>query len=90
MLLFSFLLFTYNFDEIIDRSNTNSLKYGLVPFRNPDLPDDFISMWVAYQDFEVASPIIDAMKHYLDKYSIITDPEYFLKKGWCHYSHTSL
>ena len=82
MILISFLLVSYNFDEIIDRSNTNSFKYDLVPFRNPDLPDDFISMWVADQDFAIAPLIIEAMKKRLDKsrilgYSTITDPEYF-------------
>lgn len=82
MIFVSLLSIVYNFDEIIDRSNTNSFKYDLVPFRNPDLPDDFISMWVADQDFAVAPPIIDSMKNYLDKsrilgYSIITDPDYF-------------
>ena len=82
MFLFSFLLVSYNFDEIIDRSNTKSFKYDLVPFRNQDLPDDFISMWVADQDFAVAPPIIESMKKYLDKsrilgYSTITDPDYF-------------
>lgn len=82
MILISLIFIAYNFDEIIDRSNTNSFKYDLVPFRNPDLPDDFISMWVADQDFAVAPPIINAMKKHLDDrrilgYSIITDQEYF-------------
>ncbi|KAK8842802.1 hypothetical protein M9Y10_025668 [Tritrichomonas musculus] len=71
----------YNFDEIIDRENTNSCKFDAVPFMNPDLPDDFISMWVADQDFACAPPILEAMKKRIDRrilgYSVITDPEYY-------------
>ena len=71
----------YHFDEIVDRWNTNSVKVDLVPFMQPDLPDDFISMWVADQDFACAPPILDAMKRRLDKrvlgYSKITDPDFF-------------
>lgn len=71
----------YNFDEIVDRSNTNSCKFDAVPMMNPDLPDDFISMWVADQDFACAPPILEAMKRRIDRrilgYSVITDPEYF-------------
>ncbi|OHT17203.1 hypothetical protein TRFO_41205 [Tritrichomonas foetus] len=47
---------------------------------NPDLPDDFISMWVADQDFACAPPILEAMKKRLERrvlgYSIILDPTY--------------
>lgn len=89
----------YNFDEIIDRSNTNSVKFDAVPFLCPDLPDDFISMWVADQDFACAPPILEAMHKRLDRkilgYSSILDLEYnqtvanWMKKrhGWDAMAH---
>lgn len=71
----------YNFDEIIDRSNTNSVKYGVGKILNPGLPDDSIPMWIADMDFACPQPVLDAMKARLDRrilgYSMILDPEYY-------------
>jgi len=50
---------TYNFDRVIDRHNTNSLKY--------DYPEDFgytnehLPLWVADMDFTVADEIKEAL-----------------------------
>ena len=44
----------YDFKSVIDRHNTNSLKW--------DLFDDELPMWVADMDFKVAPPILDAIK----------------------------
>ena len=79
----------YNFDEIIDRRDTNSLSVDgfrdsllkdhpsmEFPFRD----DEFIRMWVA--DMEIATPpeIIQAVKERLDRrifgYTKIFDPAY--------------
>lgn len=49
----------YNFDEIIDRTNTNSIKYDFKAERG--MPDDVIPLWVADMDFRTAPPIIDAL-----------------------------
>lgn len=50
----------YNFDEVIDRSNTRSAKYDerLKKFGTMDV----IPLWVADMDFRTAQPVIDACK----------------------------
>ncbi len=50
----------YNFDEIIDRSNTYSAKHDemMMKFGRSDL----IPMWIADMDFKTAQPIIDALQ----------------------------
>ncbi len=45
----------YDFDEIIERRNTDSIKWGMYP-------DDTIPLWVADMDFRSANPIIQALK----------------------------
>ncbi len=85
----------YNFDEIIDRKNTNSksVENFRTLFKNHDLKlnfknEDLIRMWIA--DMEIATPdfVIDAVKKRLDKkifgYSKVFDPEYFeVLNNWC-------
>ncbi|MBI0425716.1 MalY/PatB family protein [Psychrobacter sp. NG27] len=44
----------YNFDEIIDRRDTGSLKWYYT--------DDTIPLWVADMDFKAAQPILDAVE----------------------------
>ncbi|MEG1895805.1 MAG: MalY/PatB family protein, partial [Oscillospiraceae bacterium] len=70
----------YNFDEIIDRKDTNCVKYGAGRMMFPGLPEDFIPMWIADMDFACPQPVLDAMKARIDKrilgYSMILDPEY--------------
>ncbi|WP_201587409.1 MalY/PatB family protein [Psychrobacter jeotgali] len=44
----------YNFDEIIDRSNTGSIKWHY--------SDDTIPLWVADMDFKAAQPILDSLQ----------------------------
>ena len=80
----------YNFDEVIDRRNTNAMSLG--GYRNylfggsdefdSDYSDDeLIPMWIA--DMEFASPpeVIEAIKERADHgifgYSQIFDPNYF-------------
>jgi len=54
----------YNFDEEIDRLNTNSIKYdGLQQFFGSD---DLIPMWVADMDFRTPHFIINALKNRLE------------------------
>ena len=49
----------YNFDEIIDRSNTNSIKYDFAGRRGK--PDDILPMWVADMDFRTPACVIEAL-----------------------------
>ncbi len=47
----------YNFDEIIDRRNTDSLKYDFAAERGK--PADVLPLWVADMDFKTAPGIIE-------------------------------
>ncbi len=49
----------YNFDQIIDRRNTNSLKYDFAAERGK--PADILPLWVADMDFSVPSEIQEAI-----------------------------
>lgn len=59
----------YDFESVIDRNNTNSLKW--------DLFDDYLPMWVADMDFKVAPAIEKAIQkranHPIYGYSIVPD-----------------
>ncbi|MGN1031334.1 MAG: cystathionine beta-lyase, partial [Butyricicoccaceae bacterium] len=50
----------YDFDERIDRRNTNSAKWDMLgeTFGNPDA----LPMWVADMEFRCPQPVIDAVK----------------------------
>jgi|GEM_PF-2487000 len=47
---------TYDFDELINRRGTNSLKWDSAA--DPDV----LPLWVADMDFRTAQPVIDALK----------------------------
>ncbi|MCC9295087.1 PatB family C-S lyase [Clostridium sp. WLY-B-L2] len=81
---------TYNFDEIIDRKNTNAMN--IEGFRDyifhadssmkfPYADDEFIRMWVADMEFATPQVIIDAIKDRLDRrifgYTRVFDPKYY-------------
>lgn len=88
---------TTNFDEIIDRRNTNALntdgfrqyifkadKTMAFPYKD----EEFIRMWVADMEFATPQVIIDAMKERLDRrifgYTMIFSDEYYKAfSGWC-------
>lgn len=80
----------YNFDEIIDRNNTNSMKVsGFRSYLFPDLDDvkfpvsddKLIKMWIADMDFATPQVVLDGIKAKLnDKilgYTKIFDDEYY-------------
>ncbi|MCL1995994.1 MAG: pyridoxal phosphate-dependent aminotransferase [Defluviitaleaceae bacterium] len=75
---------TYNFNEIIDRKNTNSIKHDF-PSRY-DAPDDAIPMWVADMDFCMPENIKDALKkvveHGIFGYSDATDGYFEAVHSW--------
>jgi Bifunctional PLP-dependent enzyme with beta-cystathionase and maltose regulon repressor activities len=50
----------YNFDEIIDRRNSNSVKHDWLIGKFG--ADDVIPLWVADMDFRIAQPILDALR----------------------------
>ena len=49
----------YNFDEIIDRRNTDSVKYDLA--EKSGKPADVLPLWVADMDFRTAPGIIERL-----------------------------
>ena len=88
----------YNFDEVIDRRNTNSMKVsGFREYLYPDAkeeikfnyPDEeLVMMWIADMEFALPQVIIDKMKERLDHrifgYSKVFDDGYYLAfKNWC-------
>ena len=53
----------YNFDEVVDRSHTHSVKWDIVP---PNAAKDTLPMWIADMDFPCAQPILDALHKRVD------------------------
>lgn len=73
-----------DFDTVIDRRNTKSLKYDFAEKRGK--PKDILPLWVADMDFKVSSYIVEALdnmsKHGIFGYSE-TKEEYFdVLRGW--------
>ncbi len=50
---------TYNFDEIIERTNTDSIKYDFAERRGK--PEGLLSLWVADMDFRTPPCVTDAL-----------------------------
>lgn len=79
----------YNFDEVIDRKGTYSVKYDKVEeiFKEKDL----IPLWVADMDFKVPEAVNDelekAINHGIYAYSITPDSYYNAFINWCKKRH---
>lgn len=75
----------YNFDELINRFNTNSYKWDSSP------NDDVIPMWVADMDFRTAPAIIDALQkrveHGIFGYTRVPDSYYDAIINWFDNKH---
>ena len=54
----------FDFDEVVDRTNTNSLKFDFAAEHG--LPADVLPLWVADMDFRVAPCITDALQASVD------------------------
>jgi cystathionine beta-lyase len=52
----------YNFDRIIDRNGTFSVKWDKDFLREQFKSDDVLPLWVADMDFQCPQPVIDALK----------------------------
>ncbi len=70
---------TFNFDEVIDRQNTRSIKYDYAHKRG--IPENALPMWVADMDFRsppcINEAIAERARHGIYGYSDAT-PEYYL------------
>ncbi len=74
----------YDFDTVIDRYNSNSLKYDCA--KQWGVPEDVLPMWVADMDFKTAPEILDAMQKSVEfgifGYSIPPMSYYEAVAGW--------
>lgn len=85
----------FDFDEIIDRNGTYSMKYGFIGKNYPLAPKDAIPMWIADMDFACPPAIIDevcnaAKKNKILGYSHLVEDEYYkavagFMKRWHHW-----
>ncbi len=80
----------YNFDEIIERKNTNSIKYDFA--EKLGMPEDVLPLWVADMDFRTPSFVIDALveksKHGIFGYSESGHDYFIILKSWFLQSHS--
>ncbi len=87
----------YNFDEIIDRRNTNALNTdgfrGYIFHAGPEMQfpfkdEEFVRMWVADMEFACCPAICDAIRARVDRrifgYTMMFDDAYYRAfSGWC-------
>ncbi|MEL7603858.1 MAG: aminotransferase class I/II-fold pyridoxal phosphate-dependent enzyme, partial [Bacillota bacterium] len=75
---------TYDFDEIIERRNTGSLKYDLAVRRGK--PEGALPLWVADMDFRTPQCVIDALversRHGIFGYSESDDAYFAAVQNW--------
>lgn len=78
-----------DFDRIIDRRNTKSIKYDLAAKRG--MPEDVLPLWVADMDFQVSSYIQEALirqaEHGIFGYSDVGEEYFEIVKGWMKRRH---
>lgn len=91
----------FNFDETIERRNTNCMKWdGMQPIYGSD---DLLPLWVADMDFRPPQQVIDALREKVDHgifgYTLISEQakdsvvqwvqnrhDWSIKKDWLHFS----
>lgn len=80
----------YNFDKIIERKGTNSIKYDRENIEDSQL----IPMWVADMDFETLPEVKDALikraEHGVFGYAAVTDEYYQSVMNWLKDRHDFL
>ena len=74
----------YNFDQVINRWNTNCEKYDMITEKG--YPQDMIPLWVADMDFAAPDCVKDAMRQVVERgifgYSHCMDRYYDAVSGW--------
>lgn len=74
----------YNFDEIIDRKNTDSLKYDLAVKMGK--PEEILPLWVADMDFKtppcVTQALVDKSRHGIFGYSDTGNDYALILQNW--------
>lgn len=78
-----------DFDTIIDRKNTNSLKYDFAARRGK--PEDILPLWVADMDFKVSQKILDAIhervEHGIFGYTEVQEGYFEALQQWMKEKH---
>lgn len=78
-----------DFDSVIDRRGTNSLKYDFAKKRGK--PEDVLPLWVADMDFKTSSYIEDALVeragHGIFGYSEVQRPYFEIVSAWMKKHH---
>lgn len=78
-----------DFDTVVDRRNTYSLKYDFAEKRN--MPIDLLPLWVADMDFKVSSYIQEALlqqtEHGIFGYSEVQEEYFEVLKKWMKDRH---
>lgn len=79
------VILKYNFDQVINRRNTNSVKW------DSQQEKDVLPMWIADMDFKVADSIINALEkrvqHGVFGYASIPDAYYEAEVKWWKKRH---
>lgn len=78
-----------DFDTVVERKNTNSLKYDFAERRGK--PKDVLPLWVADMDFRVSSYIQEAIlkqaEHGIFGYSDVQEEYFAILKSWMRRHH---
>lgn len=78
-----------DFDTVVDRKNTNCLKYDFAVERG--MPEDVLPLWVADMDFKTSSYVQDALdrqiSHGIFGYSESKDEYFEAVSGWMKRHH---
>jgi Bifunctional PLP-dependent enzyme with beta-cystathionase and maltose regulon repressor activities len=77
----------YDFDQVIDRKNTNCSKWEFMRDVEKDAADDVLPFWLADMDFPCAQPVLAALHDRVDRqifgYSKLATREYYQAVcGW--------
>ncbi len=74
----------YDFNHLIDRKNTNSIKYDFAKERGKK--EDLIPLWVADMDFitppQVVETLVNVSKHGIFGYSEVKEDYFLVLKEW--------
>lgn len=80
---------TFDFNEVIDRKNTNSIKYDFALRRGK--PENLLPLWVADMDFRVCGKILEALHQRVDHgifgYSEVQEEYFETVRGWMEKKH---
>lgn len=81
--------YQYDFDTVIDRTNTNSIKYDFSVERKGR--NDLIPLWVADMDFplpeNVLADVISRVEHGIFGYTDPKDNYFDVLKNWFHHQY---